>query len=343
MAPDTDPTAPRPTLPPRLAALQSQVGAHRYGRKVLVYGRYKTGKSYLATTAPGPILAAACGEDGISQYLNKARGDVCIQILSPDDLMAFVEFARQNEHFFKSVVVDNADLLWAEWMDFHEEKLGRELQAKDWRVIKSDWKVFLYRSNRALFNFIQTCGLRDVRYETEGNKVTGVHAQEIPAAEKNIPRVADFIFQTDVLKDKLMKPTEWHTLTYMGGRRPRSIPPEELFTGRTWKFSSKKDNDVWGQVIAPLDAKWSEGAVDYLGIDPYEAQSAEASIRATGEDELVGRMRRLIEECPDEQYTRQYFETNIAPELLGAAKGIKDRIISAHTAKKAAVAAGGKK
>jgi hypothetical protein len=252
--------------------------------------------------------------------------------------MAFIDFARKNERWFKSAGVDNADLLWAEWMDFHEEKLGHEIKAKDWRTVKADWKVFQYRTNRAPFHFIQTCGMRDVRYETDGDKITGVAAQEIPAAEKNIPRVADFIFQTDVLKDKLMKPTEWHTLTYMGGRRPKSIPPTELYTGRQWKFSSKKDNDVWGQVIAPLDAKWSEGAVDYLGVDPSEAQDATQEIRMTGEDELVGRMRRVIEECPADKYDRAFFEQNIAPELLGVSKRVQERIRDAHEAKKAAVA-----
>ena len=287
------------TLPPHLASLQLTSGSYRAGMKLLITGRSKTGKSFFAASAPPPILALACGEPGIIPYLDPARGDVGLEIYTPEDYYAAIEFACTHEKDFATIVIDNDNLAWAQTLEHFEEDAGRELKGTDWRKIKGPRKAALRKLMRSRLNVVMTCWLKDVIYTTEDappgvEGKTKLLPQENPDAEKNVPYAVDLIFQTDVVRDKLFKPTSKHTVTFIGGRRPRTVSPEELFTGKVWPFDARKPVNVWDTVIKPFQERWVEGGVDHLGVDPLAAGAAREEMEDAYQQQEVGRLLALI-------------------------------------------------
>ena len=291
-------------LPPRLAALQLTAGTYRAGLKILVYGRFKTGKSYLAASAPGPIFALCNGEPGLIPYLDPKRGDVGLEIHSADDYYAALEFALKNQKDFATFVSDNDNLAWAQTMEDYEDSLNANLkvgetektiQGKDWRKIKGPRKAMLRALGHGKPNMVFTCWLKDTIYRPAEGGPPGVEAKleilpaEIPEVEKTTVSLADLIFMTDVQKDRLSRPTNIHTVTYMGGRRPRTVSPEDLYTGKVWKFDAKKPVNVWDTVIAPFHQQWSEGGEEHLGVDPEQAAYDRGEMEAAFQQQEVGR------------------------------------------------------
>jgi hypothetical protein len=216
-----------------------------------------------------------------------------------------MDFLLKQQDNFATIVIDNGDLLFAQIMGEAEDELNRELKAQDWRAIKGLWNSTLFAVGRSKQNFVMTVGRKDIAFTREEGHMPGIEGkmvivpQDLPHAEKNVPRFVDLILKTDVQRDKLNRPTSIHTVTFVGGRRPPSIPPEQLHTGRVWKFDSRKEVDVWGEVIAPLDAAWSDGAVEHLGIDPKEVSQAGGEMKSAWEDQQVGSILASLRAAPD--------------------------------------------
>lgn len=184
-------------LPPRLAALQSQTGKHRAGRKILVFGDSKTGKSFFAASAPHPIAALACIEPGIVPYLRKDKGDMSFEINTRDDYYAAMDFLLKQQDNFATIVIDNGDLLFAQIMGEAEDELNRELKAQDWRAIKGLWNSTLFAVGRSKQNFVMTVGRKDIAFTREEGHMPGIEGkmvivpQDLPHAEKNVPRFVE--------------------------------------------------------------------------------------------------------------------------------------------------------
>jgi hypothetical protein len=290
-------------LPARLAALRSQAGKHRSGRKLLIFGDGKTGKGFFAGSAPKPIAALACIEPGIVPYLDKSKGDEVLEIYSRNDYYEAVGYFLKKQDKYASVIIDNVDLLFAQIMADTEVELGRDIKGRDWGPIKGLWNSVLFQVGRSKQNCIFTAGRRDIQFTTEEGSMPGsegrmvIAAQDVPHAEKNVIRFVDLVFKTDIVKNKLNQPTPIHTVTYTGGRRPTSIPPEDLHTGKVWKFDNRKPENVWDKIIAPLDAAWSEGAVEHLGINPNEAAEAEVEMKTAFEQQELGRLTAAFAAC----------------------------------------------
>lgn len=303
---------PTITLPPHLAALQAQAGKHRKGRKILVYGEAKTGKSFFAATAPKPILALACGEPGIVPYLTAKDGDIGLEIYNGEDFYKAVEWGLEHTDDFASLVIDNINLAWALAREGYEEEFG-EIKGRMWGTVKKPWHRFLFKAMRSQANVVMTAWTKKTVWGPEeampGQQAgLSIKPSDIPNVEEKVNYTPDLIFRTEVLLDSKFRPTPIHTVTFTGGRRPKSVPPTELYTGKVWKFDSRKPVDVWQEVIGPLDAKWMEGAVEHLEIDPEGALLAEREMR---EAYLATECLRVVEEinaCQSPQLAKELWE-----------------------------------
>lgn len=328
------------TLPPSLAALQLTAGAYRAGLKLLITGRSKTGKSYFAASAPGPLLAMACGEPGIIPYLDPARGDVGLEVHTADDYYAAIDYAVKHEKDFATFISDNDNLAWTQTLEDFEDAKGGEIRGGDWKKIKGPRKAALRSLMRSKINVIFTCWLREIVYKQE-EVAPGVQGKtellpaELPEVEKNVPYAVDLIFLTDVKKDKLFRPTNIHTVTYMGGRRPRTVPPDELYTGRVWSFDSRKPvASVWDEVVKPFRDRWVEGGSEHLGLDPREAARAGGEMESAWQDQETGRMLALISQQTSLAMYQEVWRTSIEAPLNSLDEQHKQLVLQAHKAKK---------
>ncbi len=329
-------------LPASIQRLLSQAGAHRRGLKILFFGPPKTGKSWALASFPHPIFAIACGEGGIEPYLQPELGDVCVTVSEPSEYEEVLTFSL-NDPRYASIVIDNVNLLWEDWMDHWNEHFGGDqIKGGQWRKVKGPWKKLLRDVMISEKHVGMSAWLKDILYKEEeaapGQKAgLKIYGQDNPQVEKNIPYALDLTFRTGNKLDKNYAPTNIHILKFYGGRRPRSVSPEDLFTGKEWKFDARKPvESVWDVVVKPFYEKWIEGSVEHLGNEhPPDIERGRDGLKEVGDDADVGRLIRLIEKQTDfAHYKAQVYPTDIEPGLLGLSKVRRQAVIDAHEKKK---------
>lgn len=312
--------------------------------RILLWGKYKTGKSFFLADFPKPILAATGGDEaGLAQYLDPKAGDMCFSIDTPDNLKAFLEFGSKNVHRFKSMLFDPiGGGIWEDYMDSWNEQLGGDIKGSQWRQVKGPWKLFMRQMKRAKLHVGMSAHMNDTLYEevenAPGEKKLSIKAIEAPKIERKTPYHVDLIFQTLVKLDKKNKPTPFHQVIFMGGRRPRTIPPNELYVGKTWEFDSRVEQHPWKTVIEPILDKWQEGgSEDYIGaLDGAEIASDMRETAQIAEDAVVGSMLRVIESQTNlHEYASKAWPDQIAPFINGLTdERVKSIVMAAHEAKK---------
>ena len=289
-------------LSPFLAKRQSQAGAHHYGLKALFWGPPKSGKSFALASFPHPIFAIACGENGIELYLQPELGDVSVFVDDANSYEKAMEFALAHPSV-ASIVVDNINLGYEDWQTAWEDSLGvEEIKGGNWRKVKGPWKALHRKVMKSKKHFACSAWPRGAKYveEEDGKTPPGVepkkklfmYEQDTPHVEKMILFAVDMYFKTNIDLDKRFAPTSIHTITYYGGRRPNSIPADELFTGKTWKFDAKKVGEAspYDKVIKPIIDKWSDGASELLGLDVEEGKREIAEAETAFQQQEVGRL-----------------------------------------------------
>lgn len=323
-----------------------QVGAGKWNKymRILVFGAAKSGKSYFLASMPKPILAASGGdEQGISQYLDPQQGDICFEITTPDQLLAFIQFGTKNMDQFKSIVFDPITPIWNDYMDHYSEKFGGEIKGGQWKTVKAPWALFMRQLKRSKSHVGMSAWVNDFYMEKEetmpGVEKTIVGTQEVPKVEKRIPHHVDIILQTSIQLDKKRKATSIHEIAIAGGRRPRTVSPKDFYTGRKWTFDDRQDTSPWDVIVEPIRAKWQDatGAVDFIGLaDAQEATEETIETDQIAEDYQVGAMLRVIEgQTSLHEYSSKAWPEQIAPYI----NGLKDakaraRVEQAHETKK---------
>ena len=328
-----------PPIPADLQRYFSPPGKHRRGIKVMVFGPPGGGKSTFLASMPSPKVVVSTGEGGIEPYLEP--NDVPFDPKDdPNVLERAVKHALDNENYFQSLIIDPMTAAWEDWMDFWSAKLGGEIQGGDWRKVKGPWKAMLSRLMQSRMHIGFSAWLRDIVYE-QAESAPGVKgkleikANDAPAVEKSVPYTVDFVLRCDQEKDRKNTPKPIHTITVYKARRPRSVPPSELYVGKVWRFDAKNPVPPWGQVIVPFIQNWSEGAVDYLGMDPREAMFERKDMEENAADLAVGRILRLIDAQTDlGVFANQIWPSQIAPFLDGLTEDRLVRIQNAKDAKK---------
>ena len=317
-------TVPAIILPPALARLQSPAGSHHLGLKALFYGPPKSGKSFALASFPHPIFSLACGENGIEMYLQPKLGDVSIAVNDAKSYLAALEFALAHKGI-ASIVVDNINLGFEDWMTSWEDELGvDEIKGPQWKKVKGPWKSIHRQVMLSTKNFGCSAWPRGAKYMNEElpSNVPGAEPktklvileQDTPHVERMIPFAVDMWFKTEIELDKRFAPTSIHRITYMGGRRPLSIPANELYAGKIWKFDSKKVGEAspFDRVLAPIMEKWREGAVDYLGMDRAGSEREVGEAQTAYEDQVVGMLVASLKGAGDMSALKKIWDDNAA-------------------------------
>lgn len=308
-------------LPASLVRRQTPAGFHHLGLKALFYGGPKSGKSFALASFPSPVFAISCGEDGIALYLHPERGDVSVFVDDAKSYTEALEFALGNPKI-ASVVIDGVNLVFDDWMASFEDSLGvAEIKGGNWRKVKAPWKVLHRKVMQSTKNFGFSAWPRGAKYVEEvepstmpgieGKKSLRILEQDAPHVEKMLPFALDMTLKTEIEFDKKFAPTSIHRITYMGGRRPASIPADELYAGKNWRFDAKKigEQSPFDKVLKPIIEKWGIGATEYVNLDPEEGEREIGEAKTIYEDQEVGRILASLRACKSfEELKRVWLE-----------------------------------
>ena len=250
-------------LPPSLDALRSTPGRVKRGVNLLAYGSYGSGKSFLAAHAPAPQLVLSCGgEAGINPYLDPGKVLDLFEINDdPEAYLTILESAIKHASSIGSVIVDPSDAVWSEWMDYYQTKLNvDEIKAGQWKTVKGPWNSIHKRLARAPFNLVYTSREKDIEFEKKSDGKMDIHAISIPAGEKKMPYLFDFMVLCQAEVNALKVPTGWHSYYLTKCRRPITMDPSKLHIGMRWRSHDKQPQDPWQQIVQPFLTEWQETA-----------------------------------------------------------------------------------
>lgn len=312
-------------------------GTHRRGMKVLVFGPTDGGKSFFLAHMPSPkVILDANAEGGISAYLRPE--DECLPVTNPELFTRAIDFILKNEDKIQSVCIDGMTGAWEEFMDFWAQKLGGDIQGGDWRKVKGPWKLLLKRLMRSRLHVGFSAWQKDILYDQQDNagmKKLEIRQQDVPNIEKTVPYTVDFILKADVVRDRKNVPTPYRTLTVYKARRPRSISPADLYSGKQWKFDQKNPVNPWEIVIEPYMNQWQEGAVDHLGSDPIEEEYEGRLLDAVVADQDLAYILQVIAKQTDLRDYQMAWAKEIDPKLPKLGEERKKLVVEAHARKKA--------
>ncbi len=332
-----------PAAPPGLTTIPT--GYTHPFFNVVIFGGYKSGKSTFLSHFPKPLVAIDCGDGGISPFFHQSDPDVIVfSVTSPPEYSIAVDYCLKNQDTIASVVVDPLTELWTDTMEHWEDELGREdgLKGSDWRKIKGPWKIHLRRLKRATFHVGYAAWLKDTNYSEDrthagpGEKGTlSITPQAVPQLEKTVGYAVDMIFETATGLDSMNRPNGKHVVTFWGGRRPLSIPAEELHVGKKWTFDAAKPVNVWDTILAPLLPKWEEnGKMVALGVSASQRTKEMKGLDQLASDAHLGEILRRMGEIKDPAGYREYFQTEIRVHMPSFPETAQATLQAAHDAKK---------
>lgn len=121
-----------------MGLLDSAVSIQELGQKSLwvIYGKSNSGKTYVASTFPKPLLYLQVGDDG-SNTIAGVEGIDALPIHSIEELNDVAKELLKDKRY-KTVVVDTFSLIVNEWVDEKVIKKKKKMTQQLWGELKTD-------------------------------------------------------------------------------------------------------------------------------------------------------------------------------------------------------------
>lgn len=137
-----------------MSLLSSAVGIHELGQRNLwvLYGKSNSGKTYVSSTFPKPLLYLQIGDDGSNTIAN-VSGIKAIPIESIKDFKSIAEELLEDQKY-KTVVVDTFSLLTNEWTEEKVIKKNKKMTQQAWGELKTETEELIKAMHRVAKNHI---------------------------------------------------------------------------------------------------------------------------------------------------------------------------------------------
>lgn len=121
-----------------MSLLRSAVGIKELGQRNLwvIYGKSNSGKTWVASTFPKPLLYLQIGDDG-SNTISQVDGIWAIRIENVQNLIDVSKELLKDKKF-KTVVVDTFSMLVNEWTSEKVTGKGKKMTQQLWGDLKND-------------------------------------------------------------------------------------------------------------------------------------------------------------------------------------------------------------
>ncbi len=139
-----------------MSLLDSAVDIKDLGQRNLwvVYGKSNSGKTYVASTFPKPLLYLQIGDDGS----NTIAGVEGIKAISLDTVEQFKTVAKElsvkRRTPYKTIVVDTFSLLTNEWTDANVVQKKKKMTQQAWGDLKTDTEELIKLMHKVAKNHI---------------------------------------------------------------------------------------------------------------------------------------------------------------------------------------------
>lgn len=121
-----------------MGLIDKAVEIHELGQRNLwvVYGKSNSGKTWLSSTFPKPLLYVQIGDDG-SNTIAGVDGVYAIHVDSVQQLKDLADEALKDKKY-QTIVVDTFSLIVNEWTDEKVVKKGKKMTQQMWGELKTE-------------------------------------------------------------------------------------------------------------------------------------------------------------------------------------------------------------
>lgn len=121
-----------------MGLLDKAVDIQELGQRNLwvIYGKSNSGKTWIASTFPKPLLYVQIGDDGSNTIAN-VEGIKALHVDSVQQLKDLAEEALKDKKY-KTIVVDTFSLVVNEWTDEKVIKKGKKMTQQLWGDLKTE-------------------------------------------------------------------------------------------------------------------------------------------------------------------------------------------------------------
>lgn len=151
--------------------------------KLLIFGDYGEGKTWLALHFPKPVLIDM--ERGADLYGDKFEYGV-MRTTSPDEIYQAIQWLYTNRHSYKTLILDPISVYWeavqSKWQEIfmkrnptsRQNKIDYwDMQFSDWGPPKAEFAKLLRLCGKLDMNVIVTAGIKPLYSSTELMKKIG--------------------------------------------------------------------------------------------------------------------------------------------------------------------------
>lgn len=121
-----------------MGLLDFAVDINELGQRNLwvIYGKSNSGKTYVSSTFPKPMLYIQIGDDG-SNTIARVKG---IKAVSLNSIKQLKDIAKElyKDKAYKTIVVDTFSLLTNEWVDENIIKKNKRMTQQSWGDLKTE-------------------------------------------------------------------------------------------------------------------------------------------------------------------------------------------------------------
>lgn len=121
-----------------MGLLDSAIDIQELGQRSLwvIYGKSNSGKTYVASTFPKPLLYLQIGDDGSNTIAN-VDGISAIPVQTINDLKSIAKELLKDKKY-KTVVVDTFSLIVNEWTEQNVINKGKRMTQQAWGDLKTE-------------------------------------------------------------------------------------------------------------------------------------------------------------------------------------------------------------
>lgn len=227
----------------------------------MLYGKSNTGKTYVSSTFPKPLLYVRIGDDGLGT-IARMPGDIrAISIKSVDELNSIFE-ELGNDTTYQTVVFDTFSLLVSEWTSEKVIQKNKRMTQQLWGDLKIDQEEAVKKAQRLSMSRIVVLTCHESKDTIEGMEdeiAPEVRPSVSKGARTYLEGMANFgIHTTKIIKEITKNGVSKEVVKYAADVGPNPYYWTKLQIDPSIKVPERIINPTYDKIMAVVNANTTQ-------------------------------------------------------------------------------------
>lgn len=227
----------------------------------MLYGKSNTGKTYVSSTFPKPLLYVRIGDDGLGT-IARMPGDIrAISIKSVDELNSIFE-ELESDTTYQTVVFDTFSLLVSEWTSEKVIQKNKRMTQQLWGDLKIDQEEAVKKAQRLSMSRIVVLTCHESKDTIEGMEdeiAPEVRPSVSKGARTYLEGMANFgIHTTKIIKEITKNGVSKEVVKYAADIGPNPYYWTKLQIDPSIKVPERIINPTYDKIMAVVNANTTQ-------------------------------------------------------------------------------------